>query len=249
MMTASASTDAATSALADQQLDANVSVVGIEGSDGFASDGLNIILEGPASEEQAAVAAVKTQDAVNSVVYRPTDAIGGEQNPASPTATTASSAPSSDDTPATTTGEKALAPETSKKEPPSSENPPASGNAIDETLNKLFELEPIEFTKNRSNIRNNSFATLDKAATILAENPQVGSLVVVGHTDTDGAASINAALSQARAEAVVAYLVEQKGIDASRLTADGKGETQPLVTPELSSADKQKNRRIAWERG
>jgi OOP family OmpA-OmpF porin len=50
-------------------------------------------------------------------------------------------------------------------------------------------------------------------------------------------------LSQARAESAVNYLVEKFGIDRSRLTAKGYGDTRP-VADNATSEGRQQNRRI-----
>jgi len=66
---------------------------------------------------------------------------------------------------------------------------------------------------------------------------------IEGHTDNAGSADDNMKLSQQRAESVVEYLVMNFGIDRSRLSAKGYGETRPIAyntTPE----GRQKNRRI-----
>lgn len=115
-----------------------------------------------------------------------------------------------------------------------------------DALNALFELAPIEFDERRARLRPGSRETLDRAVEILERRPDAGRLRVVGHTDSDGSARRNLDLSQRRAEAVVAYLIEQ-GIDPERVEAVGVGEEQLLVSPERSSADKQRNRRIEWE--
>jgi outer membrane protein OmpA-like peptidoglycan-associated protein len=120
--------------------------------------------------------------------------------------------------------------------------------AVEEQLNDLFELEPIEFDVSRSTIRDESIATLDRAAEILVANPSAGRLRVVGHTDSDGSAPANLRLSNARAAAVVEYLVESGGVDPDRLEAEGRGESELLVDPDLTAEDKQRNRRIEWER-
>lgn len=65
---------------------------------------------------------------------------------------------------------------------------------------------------------------------------------VYGHTDSDGSDEVNLALSQARVDAVRNFWVSQ-GSDASRITAVGLGETDPVAdnaTPE----GRQLNRRV-----
>jgi outer membrane protein OmpA-like peptidoglycan-associated protein len=68
-------------------------------------------------------------------------------------------------------------------------------------------------------------------------------LAIEGHTDNVGAAAANQALSQKRAAAVKAYLVEKHGIDAARLSAAGFGAAKP-VAPNVDEAGRQKNRRV-----
>ena len=63
-----------------------------------------------------------------------------------------------------------------------------------------------------------------------------------GHTDADGAAEANQKLSEARAKTVCAAL-KGKGMKLP-CTPSGVGSSKPLVSPEKTSADKQKNRRV-----
>lgn len=67
--------------------------------------------------------------------------------------------------------------------------------------------------------------------------------VIEGHTDNVGSYNHNMDLSQRRAEAVVNHLVEQYGIDRSRLYAKGYGFTRPIAH-NATNEGKQKNRRI-----
>lgn len=119
--------------------------------------------------------------------------------------------------------------------------------SVEDQLNALFALEPIEFDTGRATIRNSSAPTLDAAAEIINNNPDAGRLRVVGHTDSDGDDGSNLRLSQRRAEAVVDYLVTTQAVDADRLEAEGRGETELKVDPESTPEDKQRNRRIEWE--
>ncbi len=118
---------------------------------------------------------------------------------------------------------------------------------VEQQLNALFELEPIEFDTSRATIRSTSEATLDRAAEVINNNPEAGRLRVVGHTDSDGGEADNLDLSQRRAQAVLDYLVNVREVDAGRLEAEGRGETELKVDPETTPEDKQRNRRIEWE--
>jgi outer membrane protein OmpA-like peptidoglycan-associated protein len=74
---------------------------------------------------------------------------------------------------------------------------------------------------------------LTQVAAALNEDPE-GSIVVEGHTDSTGPASLNEELSRSRAEAVRAFLIK-KGVDADRIRAVGLGPARPVAdnrTPE-----------------
>lgn len=70
-------------------------------------------------------------------------------------------------------------------------------------------------------------------------------IVAVGHTDSDGSDAYNQRLSERRANAVKAYLVS-KGVEAGRIFAEGKGETQP-VAANTTREGKAQNRRVEVE--
>jgi outer membrane protein OmpA-like peptidoglycan-associated protein len=63
-----------------------------------------------------------------------------------------------------------------------------------------------------------------------------------GHTDADGTADSNQKLSAARAKTVCAA-IKAKGMKLP-CTPSGVGSSKPLVLPEKTAADKQKNRRV-----
>ncbi len=88
-------------------------------------------------------------------------------------------------------------------------------------------LEGITFDVNKSTIKPESEETLMKALKTLQTYPEI-EVEIGGHTDSDGSAKSNLKLSQARADAVKAWLVE-KGIDPKRITTKGYGEDKPIA--------------------
>lgn len=68
---------------------------------------------------------------------------------------------------------------------------------------------------------------------------------IIGHTDSDGDDASNEKLSLERAESVKAILVKQYGIDGSILTAEGRGETQPIADNKTAEG-KAQNRRVEF---
>jgi OOP family OmpA-OmpF porin len=70
-------------------------------------------------------------------------------------------------------------------------------------------------------------------------------IIAVGHTDWIGTAEYNLKLSQRRAAAVKAYLVS-KGVDANRITTEGKGKANPIAD-NRTAAGRAKNRRVEIE--
>ena len=67
-------------------------------------------------------------------------------------------------------------------------------------------------------------------------------MAIEGYTDSVGSEEYNQGLSQRRAESVESYLTGQ-GIDAARLSASGKGESDPVAGND-SAAGRQQNRRV-----
>jgi len=110
---------------------------------------------------------------------------------------------------------------------------------------KLFsQSRTIRFAPASSKLTNASAKALADLASELKKCPDA-SLYVEGHTDSDGPASANMALSVARAEAVTAKLVSL-GIKDTRLYAVGYGETLPVAS-NRTRAGKAQNRRIVFE--
>ena len=99
----------------------------------------------------------------------------------------------------------------------------------------------IGFHFDSANLTKESVTTLSQLAQALKSNELSGlSFMVEGLTDGKGTPDYNLKLSQARASAVKTYL-EKQGVDASRLVAQGKGDTE-LVNPQDRFASE--NRRV-----
>ena len=99
----------------------------------------------------------------------------------------------------------------------------------------------VNFEYNSAEIAGSSAKTMATLAKALA-SPQLEGrrFTVVGHTDASGSASYNKALSDRRAAAVRRYLIDS-GIDAGRLRAVGKGESDLLNSGDPNAAE---NRRV-----
>lgn len=101
----------------------------------------------------------------------------------------------------------------------------------------------INFDYNKATIKPESMGTLNMVVQVLKDNPEI-KFEVGGHTDADGSDDYNLKLSQQRADAVKEELIKL-GIDASRLTAKGYGETKP-VSDNTSPEGKANNRRVEF---
>jgi outer membrane protein OmpA-like peptidoglycan-associated protein len=91
-------------------------------------------------------------------------------------------------------------------------------------LAKVFEITEIYFDLDQSTIRKDAIAPLEKIVQALQEYPSI-KIEIGSHTDSRQHRKYNKLLSQRRAEATMAYLV-QRGIAPERLTAKGYGESQ-----------------------
>ena len=105
-------------------------------------------------------------------------------------------------------------------------------------------LRNVFFDIDKSTLRNESEAELNHLLEILQNNKNI-KIQISGHTDSDGNEDHNLALSEARAHTVADYLIN-KGIESSRLTYKGYGETKPYA-PNDSPENKQLNRRTEIE--
>lgn len=116
-------------------------------------------------------------------------------------------------------------------------------SAVTKKLKKVQnEKGPIKFKTGKAEVDPACDKTMTAIAAIMTDYPGFH-VQVDGHTDNVGKAEANMKLSQDRADAVVKYLVDKKGVVANRLSAKGFGDTQPIADNK-SKAGQAKNRRV-----
>lgn len=130
----------------------------------------------------------------------------------------------------------------------------ARGDVVIEPLKprRTFELEgntlkvpsPVVFETGGDKLKAESDAAVQYVKDYLDAKSYISLLRVEVHTDSDGDADKNQALSERRAMAVARALVA-KGVDCKRLIAVGFGATKP-VAPNDSAENKAKNRRTVF---
>jgi outer membrane protein OmpA-like peptidoglycan-associated protein len=105
----------------------------------------------------------------------------------------------------------------------------------------IVNVSDVLFDTAQSTLKPGAREKLARVAGILASHPDL-SLEVDGHTDSVGNEAYNQGLSERRAQAVRAYLVQQ-GIQPTAIEAIGYGESQPVASNDLA-AGRQQNRRV-----
>ena len=109
---------------------------------------------------------------------------------------------------------------------------------------RLALRKKIKFASNSATIRGESAGLMQEIADALLRHPEIGRVEIQGHTDDRGGAARNLQLSQERADAVKARLVEL-GVSGERLDARGYGDTRPLA-PNITASNRAKNRRVQF---
>jgi OOP family OmpA-OmpF porin len=111
------------------------------------------------------------------------------------------------------------------------------------TDTKIELKQTVFFDTKKATIKKVSFKLLDDVAKALTDYPTI-KVRIEGHTDSQGKDKFNKRLSQKRAESVRKYLI-RKGINASRMTAEGFGEEVPIADNRTKDGRAQ-NRRVEF---
>ena len=113
---------------------------------------------------------------------------------------------------------------------------------------KPYVLENIFFDINKYNLKPESRVELDKLYQLMRDNSKL-KIEIGGHTDSDGDDDKNMELSRKRAQYTMNYLL-MKGVEISRLTYKGYGETMPRAkndTPENKALNRRTEVKILGE--
>jgi outer membrane protein OmpA-like peptidoglycan-associated protein len=107
----------------------------------------------------------------------------------------------------------------------------------------IFMPGDLLFAYDEAELRGEALDVLRKLGTLIQRNPRT-TFLIEGHTDSFGSPEYNLGLSERRALAVKSWLVEEMGIEPSRIRTKGLGSTR-LVAPASESIEGQRlNRRV-----
>ena len=112
----------------------------------------------------------------------------------------------------------------------------------------MIQTDPIHFDLNDATIRRDAAIELDKVIEMMKNHPEI-KVEIGSHTDSRAPDAYNMRLSDDRAKSTMAYIISQ-GINASRISGKGYGETQLLNKcsngVKCSESEHQKNRRTEF---
>lgn len=121
------------------------------------------------------------------------------------------------------------------------------GFKVDSTgciIEQTVILRSVNFETNKDTLTSEAKDSLDLVAAGLASQPKL-TVQIDGHTDSKGSPAYNLRLSKKRAESVRTYLIG-KGVDGSRLAAEGYGEKKPIASND-TEAGRAENRRVEFQ--
>jgi outer membrane protein OmpA-like peptidoglycan-associated protein len=118
-------------------------------------------------------------------------------------------------------------------------------NKETDPIESKIAFQSLEFENGKADILSTMHADLAKLGNFLLDHPQV-KLRISGHTDSQGREEVNLRLSQSRADAIKAYLLQEFKITNDRITAIGYGSAKPAAQEE-NDDHRQLNRRVEFE--
>jgi len=126
--------------------------------------------------------------------------------------------------------------------PPPPPPPPPAPAPKPVIIEKGRQTLNVEFDFDKSTIKKGYYNDINSLVKVMKDYPDLN-VVIEGHTDSVGNDAYNKKLSQRRAESVKKYMVENGGIDANRLKAEGFGESKPIASNKTKEG-RQQNRRV-----
>ncbi len=124
------------------------------------------------------------------------------------------------------------------------ENRGCPSSRIEITKEKIVLKDKVFFETAKAVILSQSFSLLDEMANTMIAHPEIARIRIEGHTDNKGKAKANLKLSQARAEAVRAYLLKA-GVHPARMEAQGYGHKKPIASNKTEEG-RATNRRVEF---
>ena len=111
-------------------------------------------------------------------------------------------------------------------------------------IGSVVRLNNVFFDFDKWDLRPESYLELNRVVKLLSENPAI-EIEMSAHTDSRGSDEYNITLSDNRARSVMDYIIAH-GIDTSRISSKGYGETMPVV-PNDTDENRQLNRRVEFK--
>jgi OOP family OmpA-OmpF porin len=108
--------------------------------------------------------------------------------------------------------------------------------------NVLIRAHGFQFAVGKSEIEAKNFDLMNKIITAVKKFPNA-SVMVTGHTDSQGSDSTNQELSQSRADTVTRFITQVGGVGLEKITATGYGESRPVANNETTEG-RAANRRV-----
>jgi|GEM_PF-277990 len=118
----------------------------------------------------------------------------------------------------------------------------SSTSAVEQKQEKVSFILRVQFVKGKSFLDKKYDKYIRKLADFMKAHPET-SIEIIGHTDNAGKEGYNILLSQKRADSVRKYLIDEFGIEASRINAVGYDAARPIADNRTKEG-RQKNNRI-----